>query len=100
MCRTLSDDISEEEMTELLQLTDGFIDDIQYNVSDLFRLEKYLKQNRYNVPLTMESLMMPCNMLLVKCRFAGVEIDCMELFRQSITWQGYCCSFNIQNEKL
>lgn len=87
-------------MINLLQMTDGFIDVVEYNESDLAKLESLLKSNRYNVPLTMENLMMPCNMLLIKCRYANQELDCLQLFTRSSTWQGYCCSFNFQTEQL
>lgn len=44
----------------------------------------------------MKKLMFPCTKMLYRCRWEGVIVDCKELFTVSETYQGFCCSFNIQ----
>lgn len=82
-------------MISLLRLTDGFIDPINdVNMSDFVTLRDLLERDRYNVPLTMQNLMVPCDELLIKCRFSGIIFHCNDLFKRAPTWQGYCCTFN------
>lgn len=94
--RKLPANINKDEMIRLLRLTDGFMDKLD-NVSstELTFLQDLLIKNRYEVYTTMQNLMVPCNDMIVKCRFDGINIDCARLFERSYTWQGYCCSFNI-----
>lgn len=83
-------------MIDLLRITDGFMDKLDnVSTSDVSLLQNLLLQNRYDVYSTMQNLMVPCNDMLVKCRFDGQTVDCARLFERSYTWQGYCCSFNI-----
>lgn len=69
------------------------------NATQLSVLQNLLLENRYDVFMTMQHLMVPCNDMIVKCRYDGQIIDCARLFERSYTWQGYCCSFNIVSEK-
>lgn len=36
----------------------------------------------------------PCEDMLEGCWFEGVQLDCRELFNESYTHSGICCSFN------
>lgn len=36
----------------------------------------------------------PCSEMLVRCSFASVDHDCMELFNTVLTDEGLCCIFN------
>lgn len=56
----------------------------------------FFKNNRFDVQLTMKKLVLPCHRLLYRCRFENVVVDCKHIFSLSETYQGYCCSFNIQ----
>lgn len=87
-------------MIGILRITDGFMDKMEdVNATQLEVIQSLLQENRYDVYTTMQHLMVPCNDMIVKCRFDGQNIDCARLFERSYTWQGYCCSFNIIIDK-
>lgn len=95
----LPTNVTRSDLVTLLKQTDGFIDKISYNETQLMNLQQILFDGRYTVPLAMEYLMVPCKNLLYKCRFGGEEIPCMRLFKKSNTNRGYCCSFNIDQDR-
>ncbi|XP_063706173.1 sodium channel protein Nach-like [Culicoides brevitarsis] len=96
----LPPNLDKEEMINLLRLTDGFMQKLEtVNYTQLELMQNLLQENRYDVFMTMQGLMVPCNDMIVKCRYNGEIVDCARLFERSYTWQGYCCSFNIDTEK-
>lgn len=42
----------------------------------------------------MRKITQSCAELLVKCKWENIEFNCMDLFAQSFTIDGLCCSFN------
>ncbi|XP_019890716.2 pickpocket protein 28-like isoform X1 [Musca domestica] len=36
----------------------------------------------------------PCSRMIVACQLSSVDMDCSELFREVLTEEGLCCSFN------
>lgn len=80
-----------------MKYTAAFTNSIEkFNYSELQLVQDVLLDNRFDVQLTMKKLTFPCTKLLYRCRWEGVIVDCKELFTISETYQGYCCSFNIQ----
>lgn len=58
-------------------------------------LNEIVTANRYDVGAAMLKLRITCKDLLWRCRFEGVIMDCMQLFRYAGTYNGWCCSFNL-----
>lgn len=73
----------------------GFNFKIEYNPEDLEILQEVFVLNRYSSETAMEMIKIPCPELLYKCRWEGKTVPCMRIFQKSITYEGYCCSFNI-----
>ncbi|KAJ6643932.1 Sodium channel protein Nach, partial [Pseudolycoriella hygida] len=75
----------------------AFTSNIAYNVYELSVLQTILNENRVSTVKAMEAINLPCSDLLVRCRFEYQIQPCMELFEQSISYLGICCTFNGQN---
>lgn len=89
--------ITTDEIKKRVKYTAAFTNAIEkFNYSELQLVQDVLLDNRFDVQLTMKKLLFPCTKLLYRCRWEGVIVDCKELFSVSETYQGYCCSFNIQ----
>lgn len=89
--------ITSDEIKKRVKYTAAFTNSIEkFNYSELQLVQDVLLDNRFDVQLTMKKLLFPCTKLLYRCRWEGVIVDCKELFAVSETYQGYCCSFNIQ----
>lgn len=63
-------------------------------------LQTILNENKMSVSKTMESIHQPCSDLLVRCRFEYQIRPCMELFEDSLSHMGMCCTFNGRNNFL
>jgi hypothetical protein len=74
--------------------TIGFLNMVQYNMSEILQLQQALYDNRYTVQTALQKLVQPCEDFLMRCRWEGVVKDCRKLFVRSETYLGYCCTFN------
>lgn len=93
--RVLPENVTQEEVVDMLRQAVGFSHRIEYDMDELERLQNIFNFNRYTIDTAMEQMKLTCRELLIKCRWEGKIIDCMKLFQKSITYDGYCCSFNI-----
>lgn len=57
-------------------------------------LQSILNDNKISIATTMESIRPLCSDLLVRCKFEYHIRPCMDLFEQSMSYLGACCSFN------
>lgn len=57
-------------------------------------LQTILNDNKISISRTMESISQPCSDFLFRCRFEHEIRPCMELFEESLSYQGLCCTFN------
>lgn len=93
--RTLPENVTHEDIANIIDQSIGFNEKIEYNPFDLELLQRVFFLNRYTAETAMEKVKIPCNELLFKCRWEGVMVPCMNIFRRSLTHEGYCCSYNI-----
>lgn len=93
--RTLPENVTQEDIVSIIDQSIGFNHKIEYNPYDLELLQRVFTLNRFTTESAMEQIKISCNDLLFKCRWEGVIVPCMSIFRRSLTFEGYCCSFNI-----
>lgn len=80
----------------MLDATYGFIyDGIRYPKKDLDILEEVLTLNNLHILNFIDEISWNCSDLLFRCRFKDEIVPCDELFQVAHTFQGYCCSFNL-----
>lgn len=72
----------------------GFSERIPYITEDLQLLQEVIEQNRFTVEGAISRIIVSCKEILKRCKWHGEIKDCMQLFRESYTFDGYCCSFN------
>lgn len=76
----------------------GFIDKIEYNVTELRVLDDLIELNNLTIVDVMKSLIQPCDELLIKCKWENRLVECSSLFDASETYYGNCCTFNKNNK--
>lgn len=57
-------------------------------------LQAILDENKISIAETLESIRQPCSDLLFRCRFEFQIYPCMQLFEESMSYLGMCCTFN------
>lgn len=60
-------------------------------------LQNVLDQNEISIAQALESIHQPCSDLLFRCRFKYEIRPCKELFEESMSYLGMCCTFNGKN---
>ncbi|CAB3248766.1 unnamed protein product [Arctia plantaginis] len=53
-----------------------------------------LDELEINIPNLMQKLSPRCDEMLIKCKWAGREVNCSEIFHTRRTGLGHCCAFN------
>ncbi|CAH0550265.1 unnamed protein product [Brassicogethes aeneus] len=67
----------------------------KFNVTELQTLQAILENNEItDINYIMKRITQSCPEMLVKCVWSYKEEECMELFRETLTVNGHCCSFN------
>lgn len=71
----------------------GFIDNIEYDVEQLWQMDAILSANNYTTEMVAKYLHQPCAELIVKCRWEFKIVPCEEIFEVSMSYHGSCCTF-------
>ncbi|KAK3912127.1 Pickpocket protein 28 [Frankliniella fusca] len=58
------------------------------------RLVRILAYNNVSTDALLESLGQPCGDLIERCSWEGREVNCSRVFTRTMTYLGFCCSFN------
>ncbi|RZB39142.1 sodium channel protein Nach-like [Asbolus verrucosus] len=70
-----------------------------YNMTELNILQAVLSENDYtDISLIMRKITQPCEEMLVKCMWQFKTVPCGQLFDDTFTTDGPCCSFNYIRE--
>lgn len=75
-------------------ITPDYIDD------DFLNITSILSTIGYDTDTLMSELVQPCEQMLKVCSWKGVETPCQDIFKQSRSNEGFCCSFNYKALKL
>lgn len=87
-------------MLKYLAQGSAFTNNIVYDVNEMHVLQAILNENKISVATTIQSIHQHCNDFLVRCRFEYQIRPCMELFEESMTYLGMCCTFNAKKNFL
>lgn len=69
-----------------------------YSLEDLKILQRVLDKNDYtSITSVMRKIVTTCPEMLLKCKWRGKLVDCMDIFQETLTTDGLCCSFNHRN---
>lgn len=74
-------------------------DDAEFDVRDLQILDEILELNHLEIKGFMQQIRWNCNDLIYRCRFKDEIVPCDTLFQVSQTFNGFCCSFNLNQTK-
>ncbi|KAL3285478.1 hypothetical protein HHI36_000010 [Cryptolaemus montrouzieri] len=66
---------------------------ISWNEESMKQLNKVLNENNYDLAGTMAKVGQNCNELFVKCQWNFQNVNCTDLFLDSYTKSGMCCTF-------
>lgn len=81
---------------DLLGLDYGFMyDDQRYEAKDLELFDELLLANDLHIIDFAKNMAWKCSDLIYKCRFKDAIVPCENLFQLASTFNGYCCSFNL-----
>ncbi|XP_068895417.1 sodium channel protein Nach-like isoform X1 [Tenebrio molitor] len=70
-----------------------------YNMTELMILHDVLLENNYNeIGAVMKKIMQPCEDMILKCMWQFKTVPCREIFEETLTTEGPCCSFNYIRE--
>ncbi|XP_044745338.1 sodium channel protein Nach-like [Coccinella septempunctata] len=73
----------------------GFFEIYEYTKLDLYKMEEIFEKLGYNDLVTVLRKIGPsCDEMLVQCRWNGEAMDCLNIFEETLTIDGICCSFN------
>lgn len=70
---------------------------MNYNITELSFLEAFLKEHKISVSELMRELGQNCNEMFSYCFWNRQEMNCTEIFRETLSADGYCCTFNTVN---
>ncbi|XP_052132622.1 sodium channel protein Nach-like [Frankliniella occidentalis] len=62
------------------------------------RLVRLLTYNNVTSDVLTESLSQPCEDLIERCSWEGREVNCSRVFTRTMSYLGYCCSFNADRD--
>ncbi|KAG4077291.1 hypothetical protein HA402_009920 [Bradysia odoriphaga] len=96
----LPSNVSKTDLLKYLAQVSAFTSNDFYNDHEMSILQTILNDNDMSVATTMEAIQTPCKDLLVRCRFEYQMRPCMELFQDSLTYLGICCTFNARDNFL
>ncbi|XP_015837285.1 sodium channel protein Nach [Tribolium castaneum] len=75
----------------------GFLHDSNYDIRFKTEIEEFqsiLDSLQLKITALIRNLTTPCDDLLQMCRWKGHKINCSNIFRLRLTFEGYCCVFN------
>ncbi|CAH1374704.1 unnamed protein product, partial [Tenebrio molitor] len=81
----------------------GKLYDFSYNKEDkptISMLQNIVEKLQLNIITVMKMLTLQCEDLLLKCRWKGVDVNCSNIFKLRLTYDGYCCTFNYAKKTL
>ncbi|PNF23172.1 hypothetical protein B7P43_G03665 [Cryptotermes secundus] len=96
---TLPSGVTRDEVFNDLIFLSQLIDMDESNATKFGRLQSVLDMNNITATVALREVMLPCEELLVKCKFKGKMINCKKVFRLLETPYGFCCSFNYHANK-
>ncbi|XP_011498486.1 PREDICTED: sodium channel protein Nach [Ceratosolen solmsi marchali] len=87
-----------DEMKLLLEMLDPdiFEDDLDSNFTVL---QDIFDVNNYSISHIMSLVRQDCSNLLKSCKWKGTYVPCHEIFHESYSRDGLCCSFNYFNSE-
>uniref|UniRef100_A0A1I8PAZ4 Sodium channel protein Nach n=1 Tax=Stomoxys calcitrans TaxID=35570 RepID=A0A1I8PAZ4_STOCA len=92
----MPNDTTVSDLLPHLGLDYGFMyDDQRYNMSILEMFDELLEINNLPIIEFAKKTAWNCNDLIYKCRFKDTIVPCDQLFQLASTFNGYCCSFNL-----
>ncbi|KAJ1522559.1 hypothetical protein ONE63_001745 [Megalurothrips usitatus] len=74
------------------------VSELGTGVTGRSRLERLLKYNNLSSEAVFEELGQPCLEMIERCSWEGREVNCSTIFTRTMTYLGYCCSFNSQRD--
>lgn len=98
--RILPNSTSVNDILNLLDVNYGFMyDGIKYWENELHLFDEVLTLNNLNILQFIKKISWSCNDLIFKCRYKDEIVPCTNLFQIAHTFNGYCCSFNLNQTK-
>ncbi|KAL3285484.1 hypothetical protein HHI36_000016 [Cryptolaemus montrouzieri] len=89
------EDGEEEFLKKALPQLIGFIRSVKYNTTSLIRMKKILDRNDYlHTDLILRKIGQTCKEMLIQCEWNGELTKCLDIFEESYTLDGLCCSYN------
>ncbi|XP_063982072.1 sodium channel protein Nach-like [Diachasmimorpha longicaudata] len=90
---TLSPEYIIKEMQLLLELLDPgvFGGNLRKNFTIL---QEIFDDNNYSIPSVVKAVSQNCSELILQCKWKGIPTACWKLFRETLSRDGICCSFN------
>lgn len=52
------------------------------------------KSKKVYLKYEIDKVSLPCEKMLMECRFGGYKFDCNDIFLPKLTDEGLCCTFN------
>lgn len=89
----LPPNITRDQVFKFLGHSAGFIDNVNFQLDELQRMDEVLAINNMTVNGIAEYLHQPCSELLVRCRWEYEMVPCMEIFEATMSYHGGCCTF-------
>lgn len=93
LIRILPENITRDMAFDFMGQSAGFIDNIDYNVEELWQMDDILSANNLTTEMVAEYLHQPCADLIFKCRWEFELVPCKDIFEASMTYHGSCCTF-------
>ncbi|XP_076376992.1 sodium channel protein Nach [Megalopta genalis] len=62
--------------------------------NNLSRLQYIFDWNSLSIPTIINAVTKNCESLLKACKLRSFDVDCSNIFEQSVSREGFCCSFN------
>ncbi|XP_034256210.1 sodium channel protein Nach-like isoform X2 [Thrips palmi] len=88
--------VSQQDVLRLLPLLGQLLSsaEIGRNIAGRARLDAILKYNNLTPEVVLEQVGQTCSELIERCSWEGREVDCPSVFSRTMTFMGFCCSFN------
>lgn len=86
--------VSKTDLLKYLTYGSAFTNILEYNANEMNILQSILNENKISVAETLASIRQPCSDFLFRCRFEYQIRSCKELFQESLSYLGMCCTFN------
>ncbi|XP_044020897.1 sodium channel protein Nach-like [Aphidius gifuensis] len=80
-----------QQLRYLLALFDPGVFD---NLDNIHHLQNLLDNNNVTVVDVMRQISPDCSRLLIGCKWKGNQVNCGKIIKQSLSRDGFCCSFN------